>query len=56
MKDLSEVSYIFGIKIYRDRSKRMLIGLSQLRYIDLILKRFNMEKSKRGYSPMSHGI
>ena len=27
MKDLREASYILGIKIYRDRSKRML-GLS----------------------------
>ena len=28
MKDLGEASYIFGIKVYRDRFKRM-IGLSQ---------------------------
>ena len=28
MKDLGEASYILGIKVYRDRSKRM-IGLSQ---------------------------
>ena len=28
MKDLGKVSYILGIKIYRDRSKKML-GLSQ---------------------------
>ena len=27
MKDLGEASYILGIKVYRDRSKRM-IGLS----------------------------
>ena len=55
MKDLGEASYIPGIRIYRDRSKRML-GLSQSRYIDLVLKRFNMEASKRGYLPMSQGI
>ena len=55
MKDLDEASYILGIKIYRDRSKRIL-GLSQSRYIDLILKRFNMEASKRGYLSASHGI
>ena len=55
MKDLGEASYILGIKIYRDRSKRML-GLSQSRYIDLILKRFNMEASKRGYLPTNHRI
>ena len=33
MKDLGEVTYILGIKIYRDRSKK-LIGLSQSTYID----------------------
>ena len=55
MKDLGEASYILCIKIYRDRSKRML-GLSQSRYIDLILKKFNMEASKKGYLPASQGI
>ena len=55
MKNLGEASYTFGIRIYRDRSKRML-GLSRSRYIDLMLKRFNMEVSKRGYLLMSQGI
>ena len=55
MKDLGEATYIIGIKIYRDRSKR-LIGLSQSAYIDKVLKRFSMQDSKRGYLPMSHGI
>ena len=55
MKNLGEVSYILYIKIYRNRSKKML-GLSQFRYIDLVLKRFNMEGSKRGYLPIGHGI
>ena len=55
MKDLGEISYILGIKIYRDRLKRML-GLSQSRYIYLVLKRFNMEESKRDYLPIGHGI
>jgi hypothetical protein len=36
MKDSGEAAYILGIKIYRDRSKR-LIGLSQDAYIDKIL-------------------
>ena len=53
MKDLSEASYILAIKIYRDRSNRML-GLSQSRYIDLMLKRFNVEGTKRGYLPIGH--
>ena len=55
MKDLGEAAYILDIKIYRDRSKR-LIGLSQSTYIDKVLNRFNMENSKRGFLPMSHGI
>ncbi|GJY84650.1 retrotransposon protein, putative, ty1-copia subclass [Tanacetum coccineum] len=37
MKDLGEAAFILGIKIYRDRSKR-LIGLSQYAYLDEILK------------------
>ena len=55
MKDLGEAAYILGIKIYRDRSKR-LIGLSQDTYIDKVLKRFNMEEAKKDFLPMSHGI
>jgi len=55
MKDLGEAAYILGIRIYRDRSKR-LIGLSQDTYIDKILNRFNMQDSKKGFLPMSHGI
>ena len=55
MKDLSEASYILSIKIYRNRSKRML-GLSQSRYIDLMLKRFSMDGSKSGYLSMSQDI
>jgi hypothetical protein len=55
MKDLGEASYILGIKIYRDRSKR-LIGLSQDTYIDKVLNRFNMQESKKGFLLMSHGV
>jgi hypothetical protein len=46
MKDLGEAVYILGIKIYRDRSKR-LIGLSQDAYIDKILNWFNMQDYKK---------
>ena len=45
MKDLGEASYILGMKIYRDRSRKLL-GLSQLMYIDTMLKRFSIENSK----------
>ena len=55
MKDLGEAAYILGIRIYRDRSKRLL-GLSQHLYIDTVLKRFSMENSKRGNVPTQSGI
>jgi hypothetical protein len=54
MKDLGEAAYILGIKIYRDRSKRLL-GLSQSTYIDKFLKRFKMDNSKKGFLPVPHG-
>ncbi|GJS99345.1 hypothetical protein Tco_0820515 [Tanacetum coccineum] len=47
MKDLGEAAFILGIKIYKDRSRR-LIGLSQNAYLDKILKRYKMDNSKRG--------
>ena len=55
MKDLGEASYILGIRIYRDRSQRLL-GLSQGTYIDKFLRRFNMHDSKKGFIPMSSVI
>ena len=55
MKDLGESTYILGIKIYRDRSKRLL-GLSQSTYIDKMVKRFSMEQPMSGFIPMTHGI
>ncbi|KAL0401966.1 UNVERIFIED_CONTAM: Copia protein [Sesamum latifolium] len=45
MKDMGEASDILGIKIYRDRSRRML-GLTQSSYIEKVLRRFKMENSK----------
>jgi hypothetical protein len=55
MKELGEEAYILVIKIYRDRSKR-LIRLSQNAYIEKILNRFNMQDSKKDFLPMSYGI
>ncbi|GKC56419.1 retrotransposon protein, putative, ty1-copia subclass [Tanacetum coccineum] len=55
MKDLGEAAYILGIKIYRDRSQR-LIGLCQSAYIKKILKRYHMENSKRGSIPMQEKL
>jgi hypothetical protein len=54
MKDLGEAAYILGIKIYIDRTKR-LIGLSQDTYLDKVVKRFQIEKSKKGMLLMITG-
>src|SRR3954465_5813316 len=51
MKDLGDAAYILGIKITRDRSRR-LIGLSQSTYLDKMLKKFRMDESKKGCLPM----
>ena len=55
MKNLGEAAYILVIKIYKDRSRK-LIGLNQSTYIDKVLNRFSMQDSKRGFLPMLHGI
>ncbi|GJT60323.1 retrotransposon protein, putative, ty1-copia subclass [Tanacetum coccineum] len=55
MKDLGEATFILGIKIYRDRSKR-LIRLGQNAYMDKILKRYKMDNSKRGHIPMQERL
>ncbi|GJS22816.1 retrotransposon protein, putative, ty1-copia subclass [Tanacetum coccineum] len=55
MKDLGEVAFILGIKIYRDRSKR-LIRLGQNYYMDKILKRYRMDNSKCGHIPMQERL
>ncbi|GJT68702.1 retrotransposon protein, putative, ty1-copia subclass [Tanacetum coccineum] len=55
MKDLGEVAYILRIKIFRDRSER-LIGLCQSAYIEKILKRYFIENSKRRTIPMQEKL
>nr|GEZ63695.1 retrotransposon protein, putative, Ty1-copia subclass [Tanacetum cinerariifolium] len=55
MKDLGEAAYILGIKIYKDRSRR-LIGLCQSVYIKKILKRYCMVNSNRGSIPMQEKL
>ncbi|GJS06526.1 putative RNA-directed DNA polymerase [Tanacetum coccineum] len=55
MKDLGEVAYILGIKIYRDRLRR-LIALNQSAYIDKTLKRYRMDTSKCGTIPMPPNV
>ncbi|GJV49628.1 retrotransposon protein, putative, ty1-copia subclass [Tanacetum coccineum] len=55
MKDLGEATFILRIKIYRDKSKR-LIGLGQNAYMDKILKRYKMDNTKRGHIPMQERL
>nr|GFD22267.1 retrotransposon protein, putative, Ty1-copia subclass [Tanacetum cinerariifolium] len=55
MKDLGEAAYILGIKIYRDRSRR-LIGLCQSAYIEKMLKRYCVKNSKSGSIPRQEKI
>ena len=45
MKDMGEPNYFLGVKIIRDRIKRVL-GLTQETYIKRMLKRYHMQDSK----------
>ena len=45
MKDLGEVEHILGMRIKRQR-KQHLLYLSQEKYIEKMLDRFNMAESK----------
>ncbi|KAK2986846.1 hypothetical protein RJ640_011071 [Escallonia rubra] len=51
MKDMGEANYVLGVKIVRDRSKRLL-GLSQETYIKKVIERFRMHNSKPIDTPM----
>ena len=42
MKDLGDTSFVLGIQIHRVHS-RGILGLSQMSYIDKVLKRFHMQ-------------
>ena len=55
MKDMSEASYILGVKIVRDRAKRLL-GLSQETYIKRILERYHMQDSKPMDTPVNKSL
>jgi hypothetical protein len=46
---------MLGIKIYRDRSRR-LIGLSQSTYLDKILKKFKIDQSKKEFLTVVQGV
>ena len=52
MKDLGSTKQILGMRITRDRTKRLL-WLSQERYVEKVLERFNMHKSKSVITPLA---
>ncbi|KAK4411924.1 Retrovirus-related Pol polyprotein from transposon RE2 [Sesamum angolense] len=54
-KDMSEAFYILWLKIYRDRSIRIL-GLTQSSYIEKSLENIQDGDLKLGLLPMRHGI
>ena len=51
MKDLGQARQILGMKITRDRPKKLL-RLSQERYVERVLERFNMHKAKPVSTPL----
>ena len=54
MKNMGEASYILGVKIQRNHSKR-LVSLSQEHYIQKLLERFNMKDCNPIDTPYARG-
>ncbi|CAA7045971.1 unnamed protein product [Microthlaspi erraticum] len=54
MKDMGEAEYIRGVKIHRDRSRKLL-ALSQESYIRTILERFKMLDCNPIDTPIAKG-
>ena len=54
MKDLGDASFVLGIKILQERSQGTL-RLSQMSYINKILKRFGMQDCKPSDTSVAKG-
>uniref|UniRef100_A0A2N9FVA6 Integrase catalytic domain-containing protein n=1 Tax=Fagus sylvatica TaxID=28930 RepID=A0A2N9FVA6_FAGSY len=54
MKDMGEASFVLGVKILRDRLRKLL-GLSQETYIRKVLKQFHMQDCKPIDTPVGKG-
>ena len=54
VEDLGKIHYILGMCVKRDRKSRTL-SLSQPKYSEGILKRFNMNKCKPVSTPLEQG-
>ena len=55
MKDLGVANFILEMEIRRDRANKM-ISLNQIKYVDMILQRFNMQESKPVKVPIPVGV
>ena len=49
-KDLCQAAYILSTKIYRHRSRHLMI-LSKNAHLDMFLKEFKIDQSKKGFLP-----
>jgi hypothetical protein len=54
MKDLGEASFVLGIKIHRDRRKRVL-RLSQKAYLEKVVNKFSMHACNPTPAPIVKG-
>ena len=50
-EDLDKAAYILGIKIYTDRSRRLMILSKETHTFDMILKEFKIGQSKKEFLP-----
>ena len=55
MKDLSVANFILGMEIRRDHANKMT-NLKQIKYVEMILQRFNMQESKLAKVPIPLGV
>ena len=55
MKDMGEASYVLGVKIIRDRAKRLLV-LTQDTYIKKMLEHYHMQDSKPIDTPVDKSL
>ena len=55
IKDMGEANYVLGVKIVRDRLKKLLC-LSQETYIKKVLERFRMNNAKPVDTPVEKGF
>ena len=55
IKDIYVANYVLGVKIVRDRTKRLL-GLSQETYIKRMLERYHMQDSKQMDTPVDKSL